>query len=119
MADKHACIVKQVQIDWTAQHRGRLFQNPTGYASQEHVKYGLCKGSSDLIGFEYINGKPIFCAVEVKTLAYPYLSKDQKIFLDALIRLGCCAYIAKEAGDNYEIRPHGIYEKSNEEKKTD
>ena len=30
-----------MQIDWTADHRGRLFQNPTGYANKEHVHYGL------------------------------------------------------------------------------
>ena len=101
MADTHSKIIKQVQIDWTADHRGRLFQNPTGYANKEHVHYGLHEGSSDLFGFEYINDYPIVCSVEVKTIAYPKLSKDQIVWLNMIVKCGGRAYIAREHNDRY------------------
>jgi len=79
------------------------------------------KGFSDLFGFEYFykctitkvidcdrnchlceysKKLPIFTAIEVKTKAYPYLSKEQKRFLNFIISIGGMAYIAME--DNSE-----------------
>jgi len=109
MSNTHSKIIKQVQIDWTADHRGRLFQNPTGYANKEHVHYGLHKGSSDTIGFEYLIiteemiGKkiPIFSSIEVKSKAYPKLSKDQIVWLNMIVKCGGRAYIAREHEDRY------------------
>lgn len=53
----------------------RLFRNNTGFDSAAKVRYGLCVGSSDLIGWKTIEITPhhvgqkiaVFVALEVKT----------------------------------------------------
>lgn len=46
----------------------RIFRNNVGTAKQgsRTIKFGLCKGSSDLIGWTEVNGVAVFTAVEVK-----------------------------------------------------
>jgi VRR-NUC domain. len=46
----------------------RIFRNNVGTAKQGErtIKFGLCKGSSDLIGWTKVNGVAVFTAVEVK-----------------------------------------------------
>ena len=95
-----------VRLQWTKEKRGRLFVNPCGFATKEKVKYGLHNGSSDLIGFEYVNRYPVFCCVEIKTKAYPKLSKEQKIWLDMVVNIGGRAYIAREKKDEYVIEEY-------------
>src|SRR4030042_4936326 len=124
MADRHESIVRQVQMQWSREGRGRLFKNDNGKAwrgliTDERIingrktielfcavmiKYGLCPGSSDLIGWEfaeYIDASgepvtvPIFCCVEAKTL-YDTVKPDQILWLDAVARMGGRAYTARE-----------------------
>ena len=53
----------------------RLFRNNTGFDKSAKVRYGLCVGSSDLIGWKTIEITPhhigrkiaVFVALEVKT----------------------------------------------------
>ena len=104
MADTHSKIMRQVRLDWSRENRGRLFPNQIGIARQGKavIKYGLHKGSSDLIGWEVVATDlpgfyvPIFCSVEVKTIASPKLSKQQIDWLNNIIRLGGRAYVARE-----------------------
>jgi hypothetical protein len=128
MASKHEIIIRKIMIDWTRDGRGRIFKNDTGAAWRGKlagerieagsraielfgavlIKYGLCPGSSDLIGWELveymdINGPvtvPIFCAIEVKT-GKDRVKENQKNWLDAVARMGGRAYLAREAGDGY------------------
>lgn len=100
----HSEICQQLKIDWTKTKRGRLFLNPCGYATKEKVHYGLFKGSSDLIGFEYINNNPIFCAVEVKTKKYSTLKPHQIDWLSLVKRANGRAYVAMEKDNGYELK---------------
>jgi hypothetical protein len=127
MATKHEQIVKQVQIDWTRENRGRLWPNRTGKAWRGNVvefenyyagtqvlklknpvllKYGLCNGSSDLIGFEFddfvVCQAPIFCSIEVKT-KNDKLKPDQKDWLSMVNKFNGRAYVAHETDDGYKL----------------
>lgn len=64
---------QQEVMKWLGKRgRGRLYRNNSGVKG--HVKFGLCKGASDIIGWESVKitqdmvGQrvAIFCAVEVK-----------------------------------------------------
>lgn len=98
-------------MDWSKNNRGRLFKNHVGTAflyAGKKISYGLGKGTSDLIGFEYIkihelNTAPVFCAVEIKTVASPRLTSLQKNFLNYIKSIGGRAYIARENDENYSL----------------
>jgi hypothetical protein len=126
MASKHEQIVKQIQIDWTRENRGRLWPNRTGKAwrgSTKNIhgtnnkkfiiienpvllKYGLCNGSSDLIGFEFddfvVYQAPIFCSIEVKT-KNDKLKPDQKDWLSMVNKFNGRAYVAYETDEGYKL----------------
>jgi hypothetical protein len=126
MASKHEQIVKQIQIDWTRENRGRLWPNRTGKAWRGKrfdlrgcsggmvvglknpvlLKYGLCNGSSDLIGFEFddfvVCQAPIFCSIEVKT-KNDKLKPDQKDWLSMVNKFNGRAYVAYETDDGYKL----------------
>lgn len=84
-----------------------LFKNEVGLAYTKNgypIHFGLCKGSSDLIGWRSITitpdmvGKTIgqFCAVEVKkdkNGAYR-ATKEQKQFIDAVNKAGGFGVVA-------------------------
>lgn len=113
MAIGHENTKKKVQLLWTQTKRGRLFPNNTGSAWRGKIAdekvidgvreitlyfanllhYGLGKGSSDLIGFEWIDGVPVFASVEIKTKGYKRVSKDQKDWLDMMKMHGCRCYV--------------------------
>jgi hypothetical protein len=71
---------------------------------------GLCKGSSDLIGFRSVTvtpemvGKPIaaFMAIEVKT-ASGRATDEQKAFIETVNRFGGLAFIAKSEAEAEEF----------------
>ncbi len=73
---------------------GFLFQNNSGYASEEHVKYGLpsCGGGSDYISF--CNGHTEF--FEIKTIKSPTLNDKQKTFIKNMTNQGFNCWIVKE-----------------------
>ena len=66
-----------------------LFRNNVGAvkAGTRFIRYGLGKGSSDLIGFIIIDGLAFFAAVELKT-ENDRLSKEQRSFLELIKRSG-------------------------------
>jgi hypothetical protein len=92
-----------------ANHGCRLFRNNTGAIKDENgrlVRFGLCKGSSDLIGLKptvitpEMVGKTvaIFTAIEVKTPTGK-ATPEQIHFIDRVKALGGIAGIARSVED--------------------
>lgn len=80
----------------------RLFRNNVGMLEDRNgqkVKYGLCKGSSDLIGWATPSGK--FVAVEVKT-PIGRATPEQQAFIDAVNKAGGIAFIARSSQEALE-----------------
>lgn len=84
-----------------------LFKNEVGFAITKDgrpIHFGLCKGSSDLIGWKSIKitedmvGKnlAVFCAVEVKKDKYGHYraTKEQKRFIEAVLNAGGFGVVA-------------------------
>ncbi len=93
----HSKLVRDIQL--ACSHGPvRLFINNVGeiHENGRHVIYGLCPGSSDLIGFRYrgqvsssayIGPCAQFVALEVKTgRAQP--TREQSDFLDLVVSMG-------------------------------
>jgi hypothetical protein len=93
----------------------RLFRNNVGTATTESghlIRFGLCKGSSDLIGWTPVEitadmvGQQIavFTAIEVKTVK-GRVSDDQQHFIDAVEDAGGIAAVARSEGElDYILR---------------
>ena len=90
----------------------RLFRNNTGALLDikgRLVKFGLCKGSSDLIGFKTITITPdmvgkevaIFSAIEVKDKGKATV--EQKKFIDIIQNAGGIAGVAKNVNEAKKI----------------
>ena len=90
----------------------RLFRNNTGALLDMQgrlVKFGLCKGSSDLIGFKSVTITPdmvgqkiaIFSAIEVKDKGKTTV--DQKNFINIVQKAGGYAGVAKNVNDAKKI----------------
>ena len=90
----------------------RLFRNNTGALLDikgRLVRFGLCKGSSDLIGFKTITITPdmvgkevaIFSAIEVKDKSK--VTTDQKHFIDIIQNAGGLAGVAKDVDEAKKI----------------
>jgi hypothetical protein len=119
MTNQENPVIKEVQI-LTTPKGWRLFRNALGVGwvgklidyvkgiarilNAHRISFGLTDGASDLIGWRPVkitkemDGKTIaqFCAVEVKTKAYPTLTKDQKNFLKQVKDAGGYAAVYKE-----------------------
>jgi hypothetical protein len=94
----------------------RLFRNNVGVAIENHhgikrrIRYGLCPGSSDLIGWKTITVTPdmvgqrlaIFTAVEVKSDG-GRVSSGQRNFIDCVIDAGGRAGVARSVDQAREI----------------
>lgn len=100
---KEADISRKIQLRHT-EIGGRLFRNNVGLFKTKDgrtIKTGLCKGSSDLIGWMPVKitqemvGKTIavFTATEVKKNTK--LSKDQELFINAVNNSGGIAFVSK------------------------
>jgi hypothetical protein len=92
-------IVAAVRL--AAPRHVRLFRNNVGMAWTRDgtpVRYGLCPGSADLIGWTVRDGVAVFTAVEVKT-PRGVVSPEQRVFLDAVRDAGGIALVARGAGD--------------------
>jgi hypothetical protein len=97
-------IVKRIQL--AASREGcRLWRNNVGCLQDRQgrwVTYGLCTGSSDLIGFvpvvvtQEMVGKSLalFMAVEAKTLVGK-VSEIQRNFIDMVVKSGGIAFVAR------------------------
>ena len=88
--------IQQLIRQHAARMNIRLFRNNVGVLRDErgaYVTYGLCIGSSDLIGDCPINGVAVFVAVEVKAPG-KRATIDQEAFLMSVTGRGgigiCC-----------------------------
>lgn len=100
----------------------RLWSNPVGFAyngdnietytakgkrymlleNPRPVTYGLCSGSSDIVGFKVDNGKPIFAGIEVKT---PNDKRKplQEAFHKMIVGFGGYSGVLRDKHDLYKI----------------
>ena len=104
----------QQEIRFTlSQGDARLWRNNTGKlqaADGRWVDFGLCKGSSDLIGLRQVTIQPhhvgqtlaVFAAVEVKT-PKGRASADQQQFISTIKNLGGLAGIARSVTEAKQI----------------
>lgn len=92
-----------------ADHGCKLFRNQTGALKDENgrlVRFGLCKGSSDLIGFKPVTITPdmvgrtlaVFTAIEVKTPSGKP-TPEQVNFIARVKQHGGIAGIARSVDD--------------------
>jgi hypothetical protein len=112
MATSEQAIQQQIRL---ACSNGpvRLWRNNTGRLRDERgqlVTFGLCPGSSDLIGYRSMTITPdmvgqtvaVFCAVEVKAeRGRP--TAEQTAFLEHISSAGGRAGIARSVGDAHRI----------------
>ena len=108
MTDTEADIQNRIRI--AASKAGhRLFRNNTGVLPDARgipVRFGLCPGSSDLIGWVSLTVKPsdvgkviaVFAAVEVKRPG-KRPTDQQQAFIDAVRQAGGIGAVATSAGD--------------------
>lgn len=96
-------------LNTAAQYRAWLFRNNTGAYKDAHgrlVRYGLCRGSSDAIGWTELDIEPadvgrtvaVFTAYETKSTR-GRLTSEQVAFLDAVRRSGGIAAEVREGDD--------------------
>ena len=89
-------IMKDIQLE-LAKMGCRLFRNNVGML-KDHVggivRFGLCPGSSDLIGYMPHKGQAVFVAVEVKTFKGIVTTVQQR-FIDAVNKAGGIAFVAR------------------------
>ncbi len=114
-------ILKRIQIE-LAKDGVRLFRNNVGCLKDErgrYIYYGLCVGSSDLIGWTpvRINNRhvgstlPVFTAIEVKTPA-GRLTHEQQQFLSAVQMQSGIAMVARSV----EMAQAGVREARGDKK---
>ena len=78
-----------------------LMRNNVGLVEHKkggYVRYGLCVGSSDLIGYTIVNGQAIFTAVEVKRPRQKP-TPAQTVFLASVKQAGGIAVVASDFTD--------------------
>lgn len=103
--DSEAEIQRKIMLE--ASKQGMIvFRNETGFCQCNSVRYGLCKGSSDIIGWKPVEiteemigtTAAIFTALEVKTQkGRP--TKEQINFIQAVTRDGGYAGIVRSTYD--------------------
>jgi len=92
--------------------QARLWRNNTGALKDQRgqlVRYGLCPGSSDLIGFRTVVVTPdmvgqrvaLFCAVEVKDRGRP--TEQQVAFINLVQQAGGLAGVARSVPEALSI----------------
>jgi hypothetical protein len=95
-------IQQEIRLALGAEPDLTLWRNNVGTATHwnpgtgktQSVKYGLCVGSSDLIGI--LAGR--FVALEVKT-EVGRLTKEQRVFLEHVRRMGGFAAVVRSADE--------------------
>lgn len=91
----------------------RLFRNNVGiaeYPDGSKVQYGLCKGSSDLIGWRQLKIEPwmvgrtvaVFTAIEVKRPG-SYPTPEQRNFIQQVQNNGGIAGVARSASEAEQL----------------
>jgi hypothetical protein len=86
LAPKYNCILLRNNVGHTITCDGR------------RIVFGLCKGSSDLIGWTIKNSIAVFTAIELKTTT-GRASKEQLLFIDAVNKAGGIAGIVRSEED--------------------
>ncbi len=106
-------LQQQIRLHYGTRPDMRLFRNNVGRcqaADGRFVQFGLCEGSSDLIGFTSVEITPemvgqkiaVFSAVEVKTPRGRVAEAQQK-FIDLVNQAGGRAGIARSVEDVEKI----------------
>ena len=98
-------LQKLLACKFSSMNYGRLWVNDNGLGFRktgQGFKYGLGPGSSDLIGFTLIEGKPIFTAFEVK-MPKGYATKEQKSYIRMVQEQGGIAGIVRNWEDIEEL----------------
>ena len=109
-------LVKRLQVA-LSEIGARLFRNNVGVLKDRtghYVAYGLCKGSSDLIGWLPITITPsmighrvaVFLAVEAKS-EDGHLTPEQSAFLAAVQKAGGVALVARDVESAVETLAGG------------
>lgn len=102
-------ILRAVHLAVGSRPDVRLFRNNVGVATHadgSRVVYGLCPGSSDLIGWRIVTvtpemvGKPLaqFVALEVKTPT-GRVTPEQRTFITAVTKSGGLGVVVRSAED--------------------
>lgn len=102
----------QSEIQLAANGPARLWRNNVGALRDQRgqlVRYGLCPGSSDLIGYRTITITPemvgrrlaVFAAVEVKDGGKP--TEQQQRFIELVQQAGGLAGVARSVPDALSI----------------
>jgi hypothetical protein len=89
-------IMRDIRNAISATGRATLWRNNVGFDAATQVKYGLGKGSADLVGFIYETGR--FFAIEVKT-PRGRLSSEQKCWIEFVLAHGGYACVARSVDD--------------------
>jgi hypothetical protein len=108
---KESELGKNIQIILSA-HGARMFRNNIGTLQDKngkYVSYGLCRGSSDYIGFvtrevrqEDVGKRlAVFCAIEVKT-PIGRATQEQIDFISAVKKAGGIAQIVHSIDEAIE-----------------
>jgi hypothetical protein len=103
-------LTRMIQAEHS--ERGRLFRNNVGSVKLDgrYIEYGLCRGSSDLIGWTEIEITPemvgkkiaIFTAVEVKNLEKDP-SPEQEQFIKRVKESGGFAAVIRKTDEIEKI----------------
>ena len=114
MSNQETVLQQNIRLALGQHSNLRLFRNETGKLPNPRtgkwVRFGLAKGSSDLIGFKTIKVTPemigqdlaVFCSVEVKTNT-GQLSEYQHNWLQAVKSAGGIVGVARNVRDALEI----------------
>ena len=114
MSNQETVLQQNIRLALGQHSDLRLFRNETGKLPDPRtgkwVRFGLAKGSSDLIGFKTIKVTPemigkdlaVFCSVEVKTNT-GQLSENQHNWLQAVKKAGGITGVARNVGDALKI----------------
>ena len=105
-------IQQQIRLE-LGQGPVRLWRNNTGALRDERgrlVRYGLCPGSSDLIGLRQLRIEEqhlglelgVFCALEIKT-GSGRLTPEQRQFLEVVGSRGGLAGVARSVEEARQI----------------
>lgn len=96
-------VMKQIQLA-VSKAGHRVWRNNVGFATTKNgcnIKFGLCVGSSDLIGIMG-DGSGRLLAIECKVNKNKIPSSEQANFILQITRLGGVAFVAWSAEDALE-----------------